>query len=172
MDLAARGALVEGGHCEPSPPTFHEPGLVYAVRGPTEARFVVRDGETGEEQPIGAPRSHFLFARSVHRDGTWALSTSDGTDSFCLSGEPSWPEDPDAVGNTLQLLRPDDGVAHDLETGPNSFDFQARVSLAPGGWCAAIPAGPEWDAPLERFDLGTGERSPFPPGFAFGGWLD
>ena len=145
---------------------------VYTIREGDEAGFVRLDPETGVETPLGGVVTHFLFSTSQQRDGAWALTTSDGSDSFCWSWPPAWPEDPEANGNTLQLLRPDDGVAHTLEIGANSFEYNRVVSIARGGWCAAVPSGTEWDAAPERFDLGTGERLPFPEGFAFGGWLD
>ena len=122
---------------------------------------------------MGQPITGFLFAESLARDGAWALSTGDGSDTFCGESAWAWPDILAGLhGNSIQLLRPDDGVAHALEANPLASGYGLTVGLARGGWCASVPDSTEWGAELETFDLGTGERAAFPQGFAFGGWLD
>ena len=174
LDLGGRGVAVDGGICESSPPTWQPDGsLVYVIRDDTAGTFVRRDPDTGTEEPMGQPITGFLFAESLARDGAWALSTGDGSDTFCGESAWAWPDILAGLhGNSIQLLRPDDGVAHALEANPLASGYGLTVGLARGGWCASVPDSTEWGAELETFDLGTGERAAFPQGFAFGGWLD
>ncbi len=174
LDLDGRGVTVEGGGCPPSPPGFDEDGAsIYAVRDDVAATFVRRDPTTGEEEPLGLPITGLLFAEARSRDGALVLAAGDGSDTFCGSGDRPWGDAPKALpGNSLQLLRPADGIAYVLEAGPLASGYGPSVQLASGGWCASVPDSVEWDAVLESFDLSTGEREPFPEGFGFGGWLE
>ena len=173
LDLDERGVAVDGGICPPSPPQWQPDGSVlFAVRGPAEGHFLRLDPVSGEEAVIGRSVSGFLFSEASSRDGAWALSTGDGADTFCGGSQRPWPGDPiGPVGNTVQLLRPDDDLAWTLEAPPLASGFGRSVSLAAGGWCAAIPDSEEWNAPMVSFDLASGEQAAFPEGFTFLGWL-
>lgn len=132
-----------------------------------------RDPISGVEEPLGETITEFLFAEASLRDGTWALITGDGSDTFCGWSQRPWEPSADALqGNSIQLLRPADGLAWTLDAPPMASGYGVSVGLAPGGLCASVPEGADWSAGLESFDLQTGQRQPFPDGFTFGGWLD
>jgi hypothetical protein len=174
LDLDGRGEAVDGGICGASPPHLASDGsLVYPIRDDATARFVRRDPASGEEAALGEPVTGFLFADARLRDGTWALSTGDGTDTFCGTSQRAWAPAPDALaGNTVQLLRPEDGIAWTLPAPPLASGYGFAVGIARGGGCASVPESADWNAPPATFDLSSGVVAPFPDGFEFGGWLD